>query len=60
VFQEGFGGFVSVLFEFQLVRDKGDALDVFGLDFSDESKDDGEESKVNLGRIHARVSHGLC
>jgi hypothetical protein len=59
VLKSGYGGFVRLFFEFELVFHEGDALGVFGLDFSDESKDDGEESKVHLGGVTAAVRHSL-
>ena len=30
------------------------------MDFRKEAKNDGDETKVNLGRVNARVCHSLC
>jgi hypothetical protein len=42
-----------------LVFHEGDAFDVFGLDFSDEAEDDGEESEVHLGGVGTAIRHSL-
>jgi hypothetical protein len=55
VLKPGDGGFVRLFFEFELVFHEGDALGVFSLDFSDESKDDGKESEVHLGGVSAAI-----
>ena len=60
VFQQKFGVFVCVLFEFELVFDEGKSLGVVGLHFGEEGKDDREESEVDLGRVNAAVRHCLC
>ena len=60
VFQQKFGCFMRVFFEFELFFDEGKALGIVGLHVGEESKNDGEESEVNLGRVNAAVRHCLC
>ena len=51
---------MGVFFEFELVFDEGESLGVIGLHFGEESKNDREESEVNLGRVNAAIRHCLC
>ena len=60
VFQQKFGVFVAVFFEFELVFDEGRSLDIISLHFGEESKNDGELSEVNLGMVNATIRHCLC
>ena len=54
-----FGACVCNCLNVELVFDKGDALGVVCLDLCEKTKDDGEETEVDLGWISARVGDCL-